>query len=748
MLRPGTVVDGQFRITCSVGSGAQATVYRAVDLNLQRTVALKMMHTDDGELANEQRFQREARLISLLQHPNILRCYKFGHFERSLYTCMDFFNGVSLAKVLQDGPMPWRRASKICLKVAHGMQHAHANGVVHRDLTPRNIMISEGTTDADQVKVVDFGLGKWLDADASRQKLTQTGYVIGSIHCMSPEQCSGKEADGRSDVYSLGCVLYNCLTGEPPFVALETFALMQQHLFEEPSPPSALAGSNCPTAMDKVLARSLAKSPDDRYQSMAEFASDLDAVLEGKNLSNATASFIPAHQSRRRNEIMVWVMVAGILILSAVMFKMQIISSMLALMPSVAACSIATQVVQGAAPLSQAERTEIATQGARIAESAKLCSPEAVILYARSDGAGTSTENSIDSSHGTLMALQTLLYLSRDTSKIPPMEFRRLASVTLNEIPSRCRNHHIGRMCFEIVPMLDEPLARRYIRKGLDITDTASDQGGLALIRKLFEYSSHLKEKAPPALREPIRERCLEALRLIPPNEPGRAMGCYVTASMLDKDDSRRFALLVEGSHLARAGRELSPPFLKGQRQQMYCWTAFAYRNRKDYENARKWFLATLEQEEPLPAQGFTDNIADLSVVTALVSGPASGREVLKRFQIDPERAANYLSWYLPGYQADHDRSEQLMVAEMLIALPVKTRNQALLYVNARLHKARCLEENQQFDKAEREYRAILDYLKADRLISPEDKADRIANATLSVTQLVSRDRSPVKEAR
>ncbi len=778
MLQAGTVVDGQFEVVCSIGSGAQATVYRAVDLHLQRTVALKLMHLNAMQnVESEQRFQREARLISLMLHPNILRCYKFSRWEGSFYTCVDFFDGTSLATVLRDGPMPWRRALRICAEVANGMQHAHAQGVVHRDLTPSNIMISKGSVDHEQVKIVDFGLGKWLGNDASYQKLTQAGDIIGSIYCMSPEQCSGNEADGRSDVYSLGCILYFCLTGEAPFAALDALVMMQKHLAEEARSPSELARSGCPVQVDKVVAKALAKSPDDRYQTMAEFASDLEAVLEGKGLSAATNSFTSAHRPRLTNHVLVVCgIAAGIFLLSAALFKTQIVCSLLPLSNPVTACWVAAQLVSDRAPLSQTDRTDIAMHGARIAEQSNVCTPEAVMLYSRSDRGRPSSDG--DTSHGSLMALKTLLALSHSPHAMPPNKLNRLASLTLAAIPSNCRNQGVCELCFAIVPKLDESLRAKYVKKGLDIFDTTQDQSKVVRLAKLFKYCSDLDRPDLNALKAPVVERCLRTMASIPPNHIAYGVSSLKTASQLPAKDPRRLSLLmdcsrsIEGISSAVDRQEmeymLGESFIAIERYpeavralnraatagggsahliqgRISYAMGQAYWKMEDYEKARICFLNVLH-DASLPANEISGCVAHLALVTALISGPASGIDVLKHFHHDPARTAEELVVHVPE-MITKDHAKRLVLAEMLIALPVKTRRQVTIHVDASIHRAICLEENKQQGQAELEYRRTLQYLKADQMLTPEEKASRIARATILLTKLVITSKASAKEA-
>lgn len=215
---PGTIIDDRFEITASVGDGGMGSVFRARQIGLNREVALKLLHSSlIGDADSRARFEREGKVLSAMSHPGLPVFYHFGLWNSVFpYIAMEFLEGVSLRSLIDErGKLPWSQVLEIGLQATAGMTASHAHGIIHRDLKPNNIMLVETSTTHPQVKIVDFGLAGFCEKQ-HEQKLTNTGLLIGSVHYMSPEQCVGKRADQRSDIYSLGCVLYEALAGSPP----------------------------------------------------------------------------------------------------------------------------------------------------------------------------------------------------------------------------------------------------------------------------------------------------------------------------------------------------------------------------------------------------------------------------------------------------------------------------------------------------------------------------------------------------
>ncbi|SOX56759.1 serine/threonine protein kinase [Mycobacterium ahvazicum] len=264
-----------------LGFGGMSEVHLARDVRLHRDVAVKVLRAD---LARDPsfylRFRREAQNAAALNHPAIVAVYDTGEAETPAgplpYIVMEYVDGVTLRDIVHnDGPLPPRRAIEIIADACQALNFSHQNGIIHRDVKPANIMIS--TTNA--VKVMDFGIARAI-AD-SGNSVTQTAAVIGTAQYLSPEQARGDSVDARSDVYSLGCVLYEILTGEPPFTGDSPVAVAYQHVREDPVPPSKRHAGISPD-LDAVVLKALAKNPDNRYQTAAEMRADLVRVHNGE----------------------------------------------------------------------------------------------------------------------------------------------------------------------------------------------------------------------------------------------------------------------------------------------------------------------------------------------------------------------------------------------------------------------------------------------------------------------------------
>jgi eukaryotic-like serine/threonine-protein kinase len=263
-----------------LGFGGMSEVHLARDVRLHRDVAVKVLRAD---LARDPsfylRFRREAQNAAALNHPSIVAVYDTGEAETAAgplpYIVMEYVDGVTLRDIVHtDGPLPPRRAIEIIADACQALNFSHQNGIIHRDVKPANIMIS--TTNA--VKVMDFGIAR---AIADSNSVTQTAAVIGTAQYLSPEQARGDPVDARSDVYSLGCVLYEILTGEPPFTGDSPVSVAYQHVREDPIPPSK-RHEGISADLDAVVLKALAKNPDNRYQTAAEMRADLVRVHNGE----------------------------------------------------------------------------------------------------------------------------------------------------------------------------------------------------------------------------------------------------------------------------------------------------------------------------------------------------------------------------------------------------------------------------------------------------------------------------------
>ena len=266
-----------------LGFGGMSEVHLARDVRLHRDVAVKVLRAD---LARDPgfylRFRREAQNAAALNHPTIVSVYDTGEAETDTgslpYIVMEYVDGVTLRDVVHDeGPMEPAHAIEVIADACQALNFSHQHGIIHRDIKPANIMIST----AGAVKVMDFGIARTLADTTGGNRLTQTAAVIGTAAYLSPEQASGETVDARSDIYSLGCVLYEILTGEPPFVGDSPVAVAYQHVRKDPAPPSQRHDGISPE-LDAVALKALAKNPENRYQSAAELRTDLIRVHSGE----------------------------------------------------------------------------------------------------------------------------------------------------------------------------------------------------------------------------------------------------------------------------------------------------------------------------------------------------------------------------------------------------------------------------------------------------------------------------------
>ena len=279
----GKVIGDKYEILEVVGGGGMGLIYKARHTLMKRIVAVKMMHAQYvSSSGNLMRFQLEAQAASALSHPNILTVYDFGLTpEGSPYLVMDFLEGTNLAEVLDEqGFLPPLRAAHIFAQAADALGHAHSKGVIHRDLKPGNIMLVANEKDADFVKIVDFGIAKLLLPQGESANLTKTGEVFGSPLYMSPEQCRGISADNRSDIYSLGCVMFRALSGSSPFVGQDPMQCMYKHVNELPPPIFDInPDSEVPAGLEAIVLKCLAKEPEARFQTMFELKEALDQFI-------------------------------------------------------------------------------------------------------------------------------------------------------------------------------------------------------------------------------------------------------------------------------------------------------------------------------------------------------------------------------------------------------------------------------------------------------------------------------------
>ena len=290
----GELIVGRYELEELVGSGGMSNVFRAHDRLLERTVALKILHeqyTRDEDYV--ERFRREARAVAQLTHPNIVTVIDRGEQDGRQFIVFEYVDGQNLKDLSARGPLDPREAIRLALQVAHALSFAHDRGLVHRDVKPQNVLLN----DEGQAKVTDFGIARSLDVHG----VTQTGTVLGTSDYIAPEQARGQKVDPKTDIYSLGAVLYELLTGEVPFSGDNFVAVAMRHV-SEPPPSVLVQRPDCPLRLDLAIQRAMAKDPADRFASMDDLCAELEACLaeiERRDGEGATMIVPPPSRQRR-----------------------------------------------------------------------------------------------------------------------------------------------------------------------------------------------------------------------------------------------------------------------------------------------------------------------------------------------------------------------------------------------------------------------------------------------------------------
>ena len=282
---PGEVIYEHYEVVESLGTGSNGLVYLVRSSKDDALHAMKIFRAQD--LAMEEarkRFEREALALSRLSHDNLVTLHEFGVLpDGKPFYVAEYVDGTSLEKLLdREVRLELQRLSSITLQVCAAMDYAHSSGIVHRDLKPRNILLTNiPGCPPEQVRIIDFGLVKFIAEESSDSRLTQEGTAVGSPAYMSPEQCKGKGIDCRSDVYSLGCIMYELLTGQPPFNAPYPMAIMMKQVSAPVEKPSAIAGdAEIDPAIEQIVLKCLEKDPAERYQSMQALKAALETMLQ------------------------------------------------------------------------------------------------------------------------------------------------------------------------------------------------------------------------------------------------------------------------------------------------------------------------------------------------------------------------------------------------------------------------------------------------------------------------------------
>jgi serine/threonine-protein kinase len=280
----GRVLSGRYRLVERLGQGGMGTVYRAVHTLMDKPVAVKILR---AELASDSeavaRFHREARSASRLDHDHCIRVTDFGQSDDGrLYLVMELLDGESLGHITRRGRVPPTRAAAIGVAIAEALAHAHEQGIIHRDLKPDNVFLARRARGRELVKVLDFGLAKLASDSALGPSITRDGTVFGTPEYMAPEQAEGEKLDGRTDVYALGVILYQLLTGEVPFRTQSFVALLTKQVTEAPLAPRERApDAGIPLGLEAIVLRCLAKKRNDRYSTAQELADALAPFAAG-----------------------------------------------------------------------------------------------------------------------------------------------------------------------------------------------------------------------------------------------------------------------------------------------------------------------------------------------------------------------------------------------------------------------------------------------------------------------------------
>src|ERR1700730_14385940 len=308
---------GPYKVLSPLGAGGMGEVYRARDTRLERDVAVKVLPTNlCSDPSLRQRLEREAKAVSKLSHPHICTLYDIGHQDGVDFLVMELVEGETLEHRLVKGPLPPEQTIHFAAQIADALAKAHKMGFTHRDLKPANIMLTK-----TGAKLMDFGLAKasgsaplsdvLTEMTAEQAKLTAEGTIVGTFQYMAPEQLEGKEADGRTDIFALGEVIYEMATGTPAFAGKSRASLIAAILSSEPQPMTALQAMT-PPALERVVKKCLAKDPDERWQSASDLAAELHWISESGSQAGLPTRGV---RERRTWERVGWLLAALLLLL-------------------------------------------------------------------------------------------------------------------------------------------------------------------------------------------------------------------------------------------------------------------------------------------------------------------------------------------------------------------------------------------------------------------------------------------------
>lgn len=322
----GTELASQYEFLSVIASGGMGIIYEARNLVLDQKVAVKMMKTEKLDEKNVKRFKKEAEALAALEHPNIIHVRHYGLTENGQpYMVLDYVEGTSMSQVIQSrGPIPVAFAVQFFIQIADALSHAHERGVWHQDLKPNNIMICQSGLATPSIKLIDFGIAKIINGEATPAGLTDTGDILGSPAYMSPEQASGGKVDARTDIYSLGCVMFEALTGKQPFSGSTALEVIAHQVNTKAPSIEDHALSDFPPSLVKIVAKTLEKNADRRYQSMSELRDTLKTVLKedqeetgefGSKTSSGYKTKDPLHTAKVKRYV-----IAGIVLTLTILF--------------------------------------------------------------------------------------------------------------------------------------------------------------------------------------------------------------------------------------------------------------------------------------------------------------------------------------------------------------------------------------------------------------------------------------------
>ncbi len=297
----GERLFGDYVIARKLGEGGMGAVYLARQEAINQELAIKVLHGQAAQSAEIiERFNREARVISMLTHPNIIRVFVFGRTPNNLmYMAMEYVKGRELREEMRKGPLDELDAIKVMKQTCSALQEAHDLDIVHRDLKPDNILLTEFRGESMFVKILDFGIAKITNQEGQEKQLTQAGIVYGTPEYLSPEQAQAKPLDHRTDIYSLGVMLYEIMVGKVPYQSASAVEVLTMHVFNEPTPPSQVAPHRVSPSMEAIIMKAMAKKPEDRYQSALEFFSALaqreQEILAERGLG-VSSNYVPGSE--------------------------------------------------------------------------------------------------------------------------------------------------------------------------------------------------------------------------------------------------------------------------------------------------------------------------------------------------------------------------------------------------------------------------------------------------------------------